>query len=919
MKKSPPSVPDWAPGVRARLSSLRLAPTREAEIVEELSQHLDDRWLELVAGGAAPATATRLTLAEFRDADLLARYMAPLRQSRCVDAASPGTRRFLLGGLMTDLRQAIRELRAAPGFTIVALVVLTLGIGASTAIFSVVDAVVLRGLPFDEHDRLVAVGERRPPRPSDTNYDPQALLSIAPPNYLDWVAEQQVFESIAAVVGQSFNSFTLKEPGAEPEDLPATRVTAGFFDVLRIRPALGRAFTAEHEVDGRHRVVVLSDGLWRRRFGGTPDIVGRTLAFDDGGYEVLGVMPPGESLDVAYSGGALRPTEILAPYVISHRARLRDPGGREMINKSIARLKPGVSIEQAQAQMDQIAAALEKAHPEWNRDNKAGVRPLRDHVVGTSTKSWMLMLLGAVGMVLLIACANVANLLLARASAREREVAVRAALGARRFRLIRQLMIESLVLSIVATALAIPVAWWAIEVLRASMPEGVPRVATIALNLRVFVAAAGLSVLTALVFGSVPALQVSRPDLTSALKDGTRGAGTGRRRLHLRSALVVVEVALAVVLLVGAALFTGSAIALMRIDPGFDTERVLTAQVSPRMAPGSRPSDAVAALADIVERASAAPGVVHASLIYGGLPLGRGNWTTSISIPGKQIENADGFINARAVTPDYHKALRIPLRSGRLFGATDRMGVEPVVIINESAARKYFPGEDPIGRTVNISREDRTIVGVVGDVRQAGLETDPRAEGHVPLAQVPNLRGGSDLVIRTRGDPYGVLPAVKTAVATVLPDVPLRNVSTMDELLARRIALRRLNMLLLGLFGLLGLVISAVGLYGVIAYVVSRRTREIGVRMALGATPSRVIGMVLVHSGVLVTTGLLVGGIGAWYLSATAKTFLFGVEANDPRAFAAALVSLSIVALVASIIPARRAASVDPTVALRAE
>ena len=367
MKKSPPSVPDWAPGVRARLSSLRLAPTREAEIVEELSQHLDDRWRELVAGGAAPAIATRLTLAEFRDADLLARYMAPLRQSRCLESASPGARRFLLGGLMTDLRQAIRELRAAPGFTVVALVVLTLGIGASTAIFSVVDAVVLRGLPFDEPDRLVAVGERRPPGPSDTNYDPQALLSIAPANYLDWVAEQQVFESIAAVVGQSFNSFTLQEPGAEPEDLPATRVTAGFFDVLRIRPALGRAFTAEHEVDGRHRVVVLSDGLWRRRFGGNPDIVGRTLAFDDGGYEVLGVMPPGASLDVAYSGGALRPTEILAPYVISQRARLRDPGGREMITKSIARLKPGVSIEQAQAQMDQIAAALEKAHPEWNK------------------------------------------------------------------------------------------------------------------------------------------------------------------------------------------------------------------------------------------------------------------------------------------------------------------------------------------------------------------------------------------------------------------------------------------------------------------------------------------------------------------------------------------------------------------------
>jgi putative ABC transport system permease protein len=909
---------DWVAELRARLSSLRLSPAREAEIIEELSQHLDDRRQELIAGGATLEEASRLMLDEFH-ADRLARYLAPLRQSRTAEIAPPGSGRFLLGGVITDLRHAVRELRAAPEFTIVALAVLMLGIGASTAIFSVVDAVVLRGLPFDEHDRLVAVGERRPRGPRDTNYDPQAVTSIATPNYLDWIAEQQVFESIAAVIGQSFNSFTLKEPGAEPEDLPATRVTAGFFDVLRIRPALGRPFTAENEVDGRHRVVVLSDGLWRRRFGGNPDIVGRTIAFDDGAYEVLGVMPPGASLDVAYTGGTLRPTEILVPYVITQRDRFRDPGGREMITRSIARLKPGVSVEQAQAQMDQIAAALEKAHPEWNRDNKAGVRPLRDHIVGTSTKSWMLMLLGAVGIVLLIACANVANLQLARASAREREVAVRAALGAGRLRLIRLLMIESLVLAIAGTALALPVAWWAIEVLRTSMPDGVARVAGIALNLRVFAAASGLSVLTALVFGIVPALQVSRPDLTNALKDGTRGASAGRGRLRLRSALVVVEVALAVMLLVGAALFIGSAIALMRIEPGFGTERVLTAQISPRMPPGSRPSEAVVALADVIERVSAAPGVVHASLIYGGLPLGRGNWTTNISITGKQIEDTDRFINARIVTPNYHKALRIPLRSGRLFEATDRIGAEPVVIINESAARKYFPGEDPIGRSVNISREDRTIVGVVGDVHQASLETDPRAEGYVPLAQVSNLRGGSDLVILTSVDPYDVLPAVKAAVSNGLPGVPVRNVTTMDELLARRIAHRRLNMLLLGLFGLLGLVISAVGLYGVMAYGVSQRTREIGVRMALGATRSNVVGMVLTNACVLVAVGLILGAAGAWYLSATARAFLFGLEPTDPRAFAAALVSLSLAGAIASIIPARRASSVDPVVALRAE
>ena len=555
----------------------------------------------------------------------------------------------------------------------------------------------------------------------------------------------------------------------------------------------------------------------------------------------------------------------------------------------------------------------------WNKDNKAGVRPLRDHLVGTTTKSWMLMLLGAVGIVLLIACANVANLLLARASGREREVAVRAALGAGRLRLIRQLMIESLVLSVVGTALATVLAWWAIQVLRTSMPEGVPRVTDIALDLRVFSAAAGLSLLTAFLFGTVPALQVSCPDLTSALKDGTRGASAGRGRLRLRNALVVAEVALAVVLLVGAALFIGSVIALMRIDPGFSTERVLTAQVSPRTEPGRQPSDAVAALGEIVERVSQASGVVHASLIYGGLPFGRGNWGTNIKIPGKELGDADGIINARIVTPDYHKALRIPLRSGRLFEATDRMSVEPVVILNDSAARKYFPGEDPIGRSVNISREDRTIVGIVGDVHQASLETDPLAEVYIPLAQVGNLRSGSELVIRTAGDPYDVLPAVKSVVMQVLPGVPLRNVSTMDELFARRIAQRRLNMLLLGLFGLLGLVISAVGLYGVMAYVVSQRTREIGVRMALGATQSKVVRMVLLNACALVAAGLVIGGVGAWYLSATARAFLFRLEPNDPRAFVAALVSLSLAAALASIIPARRAAAVDPVVALRAE
>ena len=810
-----------------------------------------------------------------------------------------------------DLKAAFRSLSSSKTFTAVALIVLALGIGASTAIFSVVDAVVLRGLPFDEHDRLVAVGQRHPPRPGgffQSTGDPQSISGIAPQNYVDWAAQQQVFESMAAFAG---GSFTIREPGAEPEDLRAQRVTAGFFDVLRVHPVIGRAFTADNEIDGRDRVAVLSDGLWRRRFGGDPAIVGRTIPLDAGSFEVIGVMPP----DFAYPVGAVRETDLWVPYVVPPDERVRNPQRVSIYLQSIARLKPGVSIEQAQAQMDQVAAAIEKAHPVWNKDSWIGVRRLIDHLVGARTRSWMLMLLGAVAIVLLIACANVANLLLARATAREREVGIRAALGAGRWRLVRQLMVESLMLSMAGAALGLVLAWWGVQILKGSMPEGVPRITQIAIDLRVLAAAAGLSILTGLLFGIVPALQVSKPDLTTSLKEGTR-AGTGAGRQRLRSALVVLEVALAVILLVGASLFIGSFVALMRIDPGFDPSNVLTAQVSPRFEPGTRPRDYAPQFIDIVDRVSRIAGVAHASMISGGMPLGGSMSVTTLTVPGRTIENDDG-ISIRRVTPDYQRAMRIPLRTGRLFEERDRQGAPLVLIVNESAAKKYFQGEDPVGRTVNINNQDRTIVGIVGNVYQSSLETEPRAEAYVPMAQL-NVSFG-ELIVRTHGDPYGVLPAVKSAALAVLSDVPLRNVRTMEEVIARRVAQRRLNMLLLGLFGLLGLVISAVGIYGVMAYVVSQRTREIGVRMALGATRAAVVRMIMVNASAMLALGLLVGGVGAWYLSATARNFLFRLDANDPRAFAAAVVTLSAAALIASAIPARRAATVDPMVALRTE
>jgi putative ABC transport system permease protein len=849
----------------------------------------------------------------------LQRRLAESLRSRPPTAGSRSRpKRLLVEDLMTDLRDAYRALRAAPAFTLVALLVLALGIGATTAIFSVVDAVVLRSLPFDQPDRIVAIGERtapgkggkaapaRPGPPDIDPGDPLALRRGQPQNYLDWIAQQQVFESIAAIAGAEV---TLRMAGGEPVDVAAQRVTSSFFDVLRVRPAVGRAFTVENEVDGRHRVAVLSNAFWRRQFGGNPSIIGSTLTLADGNYDVAGVMPPG----FGYPVGALRPTDLWVPYVVPPNERLRGRGFSAYL-ESIARLKPDITVAQAQANMDQIAAAIDQANPGLPGKNTFGVRPLRDHLVGASMQSWMMMLLTAVAIVLLIACANVANLLLARASARGREVAVRSALGATRWRIVRQLMVESLVLSVGGTLLSIALAWWAVDVLRGAMPDGVPRVTTIAIDLRVLAAAAGLALVTGALFGSVPALQMSKPDLTSSLKEGVQTAGRGRQRL--RGVLVVAEIALAVVLLVGAALFIGSFIRLMKVDPGFDPEGVLTMQLYARTQPGQRPPDWTPAFARIVERLSHAEGVVHSSAVSPGIPLAINMRIDRLDVPGKPIEGDLG-VSIKAVTPDYHRALRIPLRSGRLFDATDRQGAANVVIISDSAARTHFPGEDPVGRSVNLSNTPHTVVGVVGDVRQWTLEGNSRPEVYVPMAQ--GQTGSGYLVIRTSVDPYEVLPAVKAAALDALPDVPLRFVTSMEDKIGRQTAQRRLNMLMLGLFGLLGLVISAVGVYGVMAYTVSQRTREIGVRMALGATRTEVVRMILTNACVLIGAGLVLGGVGAWYLGAAAQAFLFGLEPHDLRAFLAAVIALSVAAISASAIPARRAAGVDPTVALRGE
>ena len=821
-----------------------------------------------------------------------------------------------------DLKFAFRSLRSSSNVTLAALAVLTLAIGATTAIFSVVDAVALRGLPFSEQDRLVAVGERSrvPSQPAATG-DPDALRAVAPQNYLDWAAQQQVFESMAAVAS---GWFTLRQPGAEPESIVPQRVTAEFFDVLRVHPAIGRPFIAENEVVGRERVVILSDAVWRRLFGADRNIVGRTIPLEDleggpsatagSGYEVLGIMPPGFEYPVA----STRSTDIWIPYVVPPDQRLRDPARGAWYLQVIARLKPGVSLTQAQAQMTQVATAIEHANPVWNKDVNIGVRPLRDHIVGTRVKSWMLMLLGAVTLVLLIACANIANLLLARASARQRDTGIRAALGANRWRLVRLVLVESLMLSAAGTVAGIGLAWWLVAVLRASMPEDLPRMTAIGLDGRVLFVSSAISVVTAALFGLVPAIRSSALDLSAALKDGTRTvSGSGHHRL--RNALVVVELALSLVLLVGAALFIGSFMSILRVDPGFDSTNVLVAQITPRLESRTQPRSVSPALSEIAERAAQIPGVARAAVVYTGVPLTGYVTKTTISISGRDIRelNPDGAgISIRQVTPDYHQVLKIPLRAGRLFNRQDRQGGLAVAIINESAAHKFFPGVDPIGQVVGL-HQNVTIVGVVGDVREMNLETEPVPEAYLPIDQSEAF--GGDVVIRTTSNPYAMLPALKSTVFAVLPEVPLRNVKTMEGLVAGRIAQRKISMLLLSLFGVLGVTIASVGIYGIMSYLVAQRTREIGVRIALGATRINVMTMVLANAAAVVAVGLIIGVGVSWYVSAVAKAFLFDLQPTDPRAFVAAAVALSIAALVAAAIPARRAASVDPVVSLRSE
>jgi putative ABC transport system permease protein len=811
-----------------------------------------------------------------------------------------------MGTFLQDVRYGLRMLMKRPGFTAVAVIALALGIGANTAIFSVVNAVLLRPLPFKEPERLVAVWE--------TNAKLGAELrdrnEVAMANFLDWRKQNQVFEQLAALAYANVNLTGV----AEPERIQGAVVTTNLFQALGVLPLAGRAFLPEEEQVSSPRAVIISHGLWQRRFGSDPGVVGRTLTLNGNPTTVVGIMPQGFQLQFPIS----MQVDMWLPMRIDGTVA---PDRQFHYLYVLGRMKPGVSPEQAQSGMSAIAMQLQQQYPETNADKGANVLSLHKQLVG-NVQPYLYVLFGAVGFVLLIACANVANLLLARTTARRREVAIRIALGASRLRLVRQLLTESILLALVGGLLGLLLAYWGIDLLLALSPADVPRLDEIGLHGPVFAWTLLVSLMTGILFGLAPALQASKPDLNEALREsGGRGTG-GLKTSRLRSLLVVAEVALALVLLVGAGLMIRSFVELQQTSPGFETKNLLTMNISlPRQKYKERQQSNLF-FKQLFERIRTVPGVQAVGGIDP-LPLSGNNATTLFVVEGgPNLAPTDRpEVGERTVTPDYFKAMGIPLVRGRSFTEGDREDTPRALVVNEALARKYWPGEEVIGRRLGFEEADKQVwwevVGVVGNVKHERLDREPKPEVYFPYQQQP--RNFMSVVVRTSTEPAGMAAAMRSQVLAVDPDQPVFDIKTMDERLSKTVAQSRFIMLLLAIFSALALSLSAVGVYGVMAYTVTQRTHEIGIRMALGAQTGDVLRLVLGQGMKWTLIGVGVGVAAALLLTRVMRSLLYGVTATDPLTFIAVAALLSAVALLACFIPARRALKVDPMVALRYE
>jgi len=819
-----------------------------------------------------------------------------------------------MGTLLQDLRYSIRMLAKSPGFTTVAVLTLALAIGANTALFSIVNGVLLNPLPYPRPNELVTLHESKP------NFN---TGSISYPNFLDWQKENHTLSSMA--VSRSY-SFSLTGLG-QAEQIQGQFVTSDFFSILGVKPLMGRNFVSADDQVGAAPVLLISAGFWKRKLSGAADVVGKSLTLDGREYTIAGVIPT----DFALKIDSFSPADVYAP-VVQWNNDLLFSRGAGLGFHGIGRLKPGVSIEQARVDFTGVTGNLAAAYPEVNKGIGAALIPFKQRMLG-GVKPILLLLFCAVGFVLLIACANVANLLLARAGGRAREFAVRTALGAGKLRLVRQLLTESVLLGIVGGAFGLLLASWGTRAALKALPETLPRAGEVGMDLRVLLFTASAALLAGILFGLAPALKVSRTNVQESLKEGGRGASGAHNRTH--GALVVVEMALALVLLIGAGLTLRSLVGLWNVDPGFNPQNVMVFGFS--LSPSSLKSSPAAIRAGFraAEAAMAStPGVRAASMSWGAFPLsGDDEWLFWMDgKPKPTTRNEMNWVIDYVVDPDYLRIMGTPLRSGRFFTPQDDENAPKVVVVDEVLARKYFGNENPIGKRLFLEigqgNMETEIVGVAAHVKQWGLDTDDteslRAQLYFPFMQLPDsvmalAPMGMGAVVRSRGPQPGLIDSIRHSVQQVNSEQVVAGAQTMNELISISLASQRFSMILLGAFAGLALILSSIGIYGVVSYLVGQKTREIGIRIALGAQRSDVLRLVLGDGAKMVAVGLAVGLAAAFGLTRLMANMLFGVSTIDPLTFACVAAVLSSVALAACYIPARRAMRVDPMVALRYE
>jgi predicted permease len=897
-------MPNWREEIRKQLADLKLAPAREAEIVEELAQHVEDRCRELISSGATEMEARRIALDEITAHEVLT---SGLRAIERTDVPEPlviggGGKGQLLGGFAQDLRYGFRTLRKSPGFSVVAMLALALGIGANTAIFSVVNSVLLQPLSYPEADRLLKIWATTADFSSNT---------VAYPDYLDWRRESRSYTDIGAYRSDAFN---LTGAG-EPEQLSGDYISASLFPVLGVTPFLGRNFLPEEDRPDAACSVMLSYGLWQRRFGSDRNILGKTLILNAASCAVIGVLPR----NFRFRDDA----EVYVPMEVWNSAELRS---RELAPglMVIGRMRPGVTIKAAQAEASTISKALARQYPATNAGRGARAVPMKDDMV-QYIKRTLLLLTAAVGLVLIIACANVANLLLARSTARKREFAIRAALGAERWRVVRQLLTESVLLSLGASAIGLLLARWGTKLILAAAPGSLPRSEEIGIDPFVLLFTLGVAIFTGILFGLVPAFQGAN---ANSLKEGTQGAGGGRHRAE--GIFVVVEIGLAVILLAGSGLMMQSVWRLLQVDPGFNMRNVLTMQVAVSPKVMASPPAIQLAYRQLLGRVASTPGV-QAAAITSMVPLGEGDSEIAFwpgvgpQPPQERLKDALFSI----VTPDYLRVMQIPLLRGRFFTDRDKMGSPQVVVIDDVMAGHIFPGQNPVGRQVSLIVVGPVqIAGVVGHVKEWGLDSDDtekiRDQIYFPVQQVPDkfISGGVTgltLALRTGPEPLSLVPAVRAQVAGPTRDQPIYAVRTMEQIVSRSVAERRFAMLVLIIFAAAALLLAAVGIYGVMSYAVTRRSRELGIRSALGATRQEILGLVLREGMRLAAVGMVAGLAAAIALTRFMATLLYGVRPADPITMVGVTLLLGGIALLACYIPARRATAVDPVIVLRCE